>query len=247
MVRVEDHVVVHHVHDGDEDGRHAVFRVPVEGGEPDRDIIESVLVDHSTGIRVLLAPPSPEGADLVTPAYLRKIVEGPIVWAPGVQGAVVASLLKKDIIENPDGYPDLEPGDRLAVGQERHRLGVVGPGGHHEDAVEDPEGVEAAEQQGHHDQRAGTDGRDPHEQAADRTDLIIVAPATADINVRSGRISATASATIPAGGRTFLVPVVLAVNRNNSAETVRSNGRLGWLGLSVLLLGPATILLLLFV
>jgi pilus assembly protein CpaE len=47
----------------------------VEGGEPDRDIIESVIVDHSTGIRVLLAPPSPEGADLVTAAYLRKIVE----------------------------------------------------------------------------------------------------------------------------------------------------------------------------
>jgi pilus assembly protein CpaE len=47
----------------------------VEGGEPDRDIIDSVIVDHSTGIRVLLAPPSPEGADLVTPAYLRKIVE----------------------------------------------------------------------------------------------------------------------------------------------------------------------------
>jgi pilus assembly protein CpaE len=47
----------------------------VEGGEPDADIIESVMIDHSTGIRVLLAPPSPEGADLVTPPYLRKIVE----------------------------------------------------------------------------------------------------------------------------------------------------------------------------
>jgi pilus assembly protein CpaE len=47
----------------------------VEGGEPDRDIIESVVVDHSTGIRVMLAPPSPEGADLVTPAYLRKIID----------------------------------------------------------------------------------------------------------------------------------------------------------------------------
>jgi len=46
----------------------------VEGGEPDRDIIDSVMVDHSTGIRVLLAPPSPEGADLVTPAYLKKII-----------------------------------------------------------------------------------------------------------------------------------------------------------------------------
>src|SRR3990170_5799571 len=47
----------------------------VEGGEPDKDILESVMIDHSTGIRVLLAPPSPEGADLVTPAYLRKMVE----------------------------------------------------------------------------------------------------------------------------------------------------------------------------
>ena len=47
----------------------------VEGGEPDRDILESVMIDHSTGIRVLLAPPSPEGADLVTPAYLRKMID----------------------------------------------------------------------------------------------------------------------------------------------------------------------------
>ncbi|MEX0709723.1 MAG: response regulator [Chloroflexota bacterium] len=47
----------------------------VESGEPDGDIIDSVVIDHSTGIRVLLAPPSPEGADMVTPAYLRKIVE----------------------------------------------------------------------------------------------------------------------------------------------------------------------------
>jgi pilus assembly protein CpaE len=47
----------------------------VEGGEPDRDILESVMIDHSTGIRVLLAPPSPEGADLVTPTYLRKMLD----------------------------------------------------------------------------------------------------------------------------------------------------------------------------
>jgi pilus assembly protein CpaE len=47
----------------------------VEGGEPDPDIIESVLVEHSAGLRALLAPPSPESADLVTPAYLRKMVE----------------------------------------------------------------------------------------------------------------------------------------------------------------------------
>jgi len=47
----------------------------VGGGEPDRDIVESVMVEHSGGIRVLLAPPAPEGADLVTAAYLRKIVD----------------------------------------------------------------------------------------------------------------------------------------------------------------------------
>jgi pilus assembly protein CpaE len=47
----------------------------VETGEPDGDIIDSVVIDHSTGIRVLLAPPAPEGADLVTPAFVRKIVE----------------------------------------------------------------------------------------------------------------------------------------------------------------------------
>ena len=46
----------------------------VGGGEPDRDIVESVMVEHSTGIRVLLAPPAPEGADLVTAPYLRKMI-----------------------------------------------------------------------------------------------------------------------------------------------------------------------------
>jgi len=47
----------------------------VETGEPDGDIIDSCVIDHSTGIRVLLAPPSPEGADLVTPGYMRLIVD----------------------------------------------------------------------------------------------------------------------------------------------------------------------------
>jgi pilus assembly protein CpaE len=47
----------------------------VEGGEPDAEITNSVVIDHSTGIRVLLAPPSPEGADLVTPQYLRRMVD----------------------------------------------------------------------------------------------------------------------------------------------------------------------------
>ena len=47
----------------------------VEGGDPDGDIIDSCVVNHSTGIQVLLAPPSPEGADLVTAHNLRQIIE----------------------------------------------------------------------------------------------------------------------------------------------------------------------------
>ena len=47
----------------------------VEGGDPDGEIIDSCVIDHSTGIRVLLAPPSPEGADLVTAHNMRQIIE----------------------------------------------------------------------------------------------------------------------------------------------------------------------------
>jgi pilus assembly protein CpaE len=47
----------------------------VETGDPDGDIVDSCVIDHSTGIRVLLAPPSPEGADLVTAHHMRSIVD----------------------------------------------------------------------------------------------------------------------------------------------------------------------------
>jgi pilus assembly protein CpaE len=40
----------------------------------DLDTLESTLVDHSTGIRVLMAPPSPEMAELITADHLSKIV-----------------------------------------------------------------------------------------------------------------------------------------------------------------------------
>ena len=45
-----------------------------DGGEPDTDLVESVMIEHATGLRALLAPPTPEGADLITPAYLRTVV-----------------------------------------------------------------------------------------------------------------------------------------------------------------------------
>ena len=40
----------------------------------DLETLESTLVDHSTGVRVLMAPPSPEMAELVTPDHLSKII-----------------------------------------------------------------------------------------------------------------------------------------------------------------------------
>jgi pilus assembly protein CpaE len=42
-------------------------------GEPES--LESVLVHHSTGIDVLLAPPTPEMAELITTDYVRKVVQ----------------------------------------------------------------------------------------------------------------------------------------------------------------------------
>ena len=47
----------------------------VSDGEPEADVLDSVIIEHSTGIRVVLAPPSPEGADLISPAALRQVVD----------------------------------------------------------------------------------------------------------------------------------------------------------------------------
>ena len=49
--------------------------------------------------------------------HLRKILEGPIVWAPGVVGAVVVSLRGGDFL--------LECGQDLAIGYESHDTEVV--------------------------------------------------------------------------------------------------------------------------
>ena len=45
----------------------------VETGDPDPDILESVMVSHSRGIRVMLAPPTPETGELITVAHVRKV------------------------------------------------------------------------------------------------------------------------------------------------------------------------------
>jgi uncharacterized linocin/CFP29 family protein len=49
--------------------------------------------------------------------HLRKIVEGPIVWAPGVSGAVVLSLRGGDFI--------LDSGQDVAIGYDRHEADTV--------------------------------------------------------------------------------------------------------------------------
>lgn len=41
----------------------------------DAEVMESVLVQHSTGIKVLLAPPTPEAAELISGANIKKVLE----------------------------------------------------------------------------------------------------------------------------------------------------------------------------
>jgi pilus assembly protein CpaE len=43
-------------------------------GDEDVEALESVLISHSSGIRVLLAPPSPEMAELVTTEHISRII-----------------------------------------------------------------------------------------------------------------------------------------------------------------------------
>lgn len=43
--------------------------------ELDRELVNSVIVPHSSGIKTLLAPPRPEMADLVVPDHMKRILE----------------------------------------------------------------------------------------------------------------------------------------------------------------------------
>ncbi len=45
----------------------------LEVGEPED--VDSFLINHSSGVRVLLAPPSPEQAELITAAHARRVIE----------------------------------------------------------------------------------------------------------------------------------------------------------------------------
>jgi pilus assembly protein CpaE len=43
--------------------------------QADADIVESILVQHSTGIKVMLAPPTPESTELITGAHIKHVLE----------------------------------------------------------------------------------------------------------------------------------------------------------------------------
>jgi len=43
--------------------------------EGDPEFIDQVMVTHSSGLRVMLAPPSPEMSELITTAFLRRVLE----------------------------------------------------------------------------------------------------------------------------------------------------------------------------
>ncbi len=45
----------------------------LESGEPES--LDTFIINHSSGVRVLLAPPSPEMAELVTPSALKRVIE----------------------------------------------------------------------------------------------------------------------------------------------------------------------------
>ena len=45
----------------------------LEVGEPED--VDSYLINHSSGVRVLLAPPSPEQAELITATHARRVIE----------------------------------------------------------------------------------------------------------------------------------------------------------------------------
>jgi pilus assembly protein CpaE len=72
----------------------------------DLDTLETTLVDHSTGVRVLMAPPSPEMAELVGPDHVSKIVNElrrthdlvVVDCSPLLQDVTLAFLDQSDIV-----------------------------------------------------------------------------------------------------------------------------------------------------
>jgi pilus assembly protein CpaE len=56
-------------------GKYSIVNLAERVDELEEDFINQMVVGHSTGVKVLLAPPTPEDAELVGASQLRKIVE----------------------------------------------------------------------------------------------------------------------------------------------------------------------------
>ena len=72
----------------------------------DMGTLDGTLVDHSSGVRVLMAPPSPEMAELVTPDHLSRIIVAlrathdlvVVDSSPLLQDVTLASLDQSDVV-----------------------------------------------------------------------------------------------------------------------------------------------------
>jgi pilus assembly protein CpaE len=72
----------------------------------DLGTLDSTLVDHSTGVRVLMAPPSPEMAELVTPDHVSRIIGAlrathdlvVVDCSPLLQDVTLAFLDQSDVV-----------------------------------------------------------------------------------------------------------------------------------------------------
>jgi pilus assembly protein CpaE len=72
----------------------------------DMDTLDATLVDHSSGVRVLMAPPSPEMAELVTADHMARIVAAlrtthdlvVVDTTPLLQDVTLASLDQSDVV-----------------------------------------------------------------------------------------------------------------------------------------------------
>jgi pilus assembly protein CpaE len=84
----------------------SIADVAREMASGDLETLESTLIDHSTGVRVLMAPPSPEMAELVTPDHVSKIVSAlrathdlvVVDCSPLLQDVTLAFLDQSDIV-----------------------------------------------------------------------------------------------------------------------------------------------------
>jgi pilus assembly protein CpaE len=109
----------------------------LEVGEPED--VDSYLINHSSGVRVLLAPPSPEQAELITATHARRVIERlrsehdlVIVDCPSSfndtnlaildSADLILTLLSLEITSIKNMRLFLEVADQLGYGQDKLRL-----------------------------------------------------------------------------------------------------------------------------